>query len=199
MHAMASCRLSSLLAAAFVAALTTTTLSAHAEDAPEATPKSQSSYGYQTLVADGTALAMLAASAVTTGTFSDLLADGAVSGYVLAPATLHIVHGHIAKGVGDVAVRVFMPAAFGAVASLATHPRSSLAETKDTPAVMGGLLGGAAVASAIDALVLAKESTPPPASVATSALTPAGGDSVTVRPTLSTKADGFSAGIAGTF
>jgi hypothetical protein len=177
-----------------------------AESAPPARPEQPKTetrwYGYQTLAADGSALAFVALSgAVSNDGAKTGFGLAALGSYAIAPAIIHAVNGHPWRGVGDAAIRLAAPVAagfLGAMIGAAAYKPSNdpNAGLSDAFGMMGaemvgleiGVLTGIAAAVTIDAAVLAKDEVPA-AAPKTASITPLAG------PTK----NGFTAGVGGTF
>jgi hypothetical protein len=116
-------------------------------------------YGWQTLVADGTSLAVLLVGVSLNGQRSsndgpgDTLVGAGLLGYVLAPGIVHVAHRNPGRGFASFGLRLGMPLAAAFVgASLASGCNTNLCESNG--AGIGVLLGmGGAVA--IDAALFA--------------------------------------------
>lgn len=191
-------------------AITSVTLTAHAEDiaeppAAETVRATQTRwYGWQTLSADGSAIALgVVSSQLGPGLAGDSFGIAALGAYAVAPSVIHAAHGSLGRAAGDIALRAVTPLVGGFVGGLIggalyepSDAGASLAAAVlgPTPGIVEGMyygaLAGAVAASAIDAAVLARETTRAepsrPATVAWSAR---------VAPS----ANGISAGIGGTF
>ncbi len=122
-------------------------------DAPRPAPTRTTSYGYQTLIADGASLGMVLAGG---GSESDgMIALGGI-GYLVAAPIVHVVHGRVGIALADAGLRVALPIGF-AYAGAALERCSPGEELCGVGgAVMGAFLGvGAAVT--LDATLLARE------------------------------------------
>jgi hypothetical protein len=182
----------------------------------ERPPPSQSRwYGYQTLVADGPSVAL---GAVGFATHSSAISTAGLLGYALGGPIIHVAHGHVGKGVGDLALRLGAPAVAAAIGGLIgltlytppppPPPPTTLGEAIAAPVVSYfgpgaafyegaayGVIAGAATAIAIDAAVLAREDAP-----ATSAeSTQKAATAIVVRPSFAPTKDGARVGLTGTF
>jgi hypothetical protein len=188
------------LAITLAAALAATNASADEPVAAEPTPAARETewYGYQTIATDAAAVGLASLSHAGK-------AAGAIT-YLIAAPVIHVAHGSIGKGVGDLGIRLVSPLT-GALAGLLL---GGLAGGKDTNSfgVLGaeatgaayGLIIGAGLASALDATVLARREVsaanekgaapPPPARDAAR---------VRVLPTVSPSSTGATAGVVGTF
>ncbi len=128
-------------------------------------------YGYQTLAADGVALALFLPAVQPGGTQQGLSAMSLVT-YSLGAPILHLVHGQADKAFGDVALRVVLPlvtgvlGGFAGAANAAARPPTCSGASLgcafdaigaiDDGVAVGGMLGMAG-AAIIDASVLARE------------------------------------------
>jgi hypothetical protein len=153
-------------------------------------------YGYQTLATDTASIALGAASASVGPSWTgDALGVLALSSYLAGGPTVHFAHGFVAKGFGDLAVRVGAPAVCSFVGAIIG--RWVFDEHGAFP-VMGmgyGALVGAAVAMATDAAFLARERVQHEPRPQASAAPP----SATIRPSIAPSRGGATAGIMGTF
>jgi hypothetical protein len=125
-------------------------------------------YGWQTLITDGAALgiALLATDASSNSqTTLAVLAGG--GSYLLGAPIIHAAHGRLGVGVGSLGLRVGAPIA-GAMVGATLEGCGAFAgeedpDSCDRPMLVGFGLGVAA-AIAVDASLLARESSPPVAS-----------------------------------
>lgn len=188
--------------------------SAPTEEAPAATvrePEKEQKvwYGYQTLIADGAALTLPIIGAASDGQSSSRAALGTMSliSYAVTPAVIHMAHGHIGKGFGDLALRVVTPVATGigglfigaAIGAGQADGKDPLTGTVTILVyeIYGGMVGlvtGVVAASAIDAGLLAWETAPAPKEKPVAKAKP-----FTVTPSVGPTKDGFAAGVGGTF
>ncbi|HQY62148.1 MAG TPA: hypothetical protein PK141_12190 [Polyangiaceae bacterium] len=113
--------------------------SAPAEGEGEERPKPGQWYGYQTLAVDAGALALVAMSVRAE---SGEVALAALGTYVIGPPIVHFAHGNVAKGFGDLGLRVGLPVGGALVGA-------------GLGCVLGGCAGGdfAGLAAAFGALV----------------------------------------------
>lgn len=97
-------------------------------------------YGWQTLIADGSAVSLL---------FSPYTSAVALIGYVVASPVIHLVHGQVGPAVGSTLLRLTLPIAFALVG----------VEVENDPwlGAFGGAFLGVVGTSAIDASLLAWE------------------------------------------
>lgn len=181
---------------------------AHAEDAPNASaPAEQRWYGAQTLIADGAAIGVVGVAAATDDRdVGGALVTAAIGSYVLTAPIIHIAHGHVGKGIGDLGLRVGS-AGVGALVGTIIATSSVLsprAKTSDEAAgrfitsgddVAEGMAIGAAVgalaAMAIDSALLAHEDVEKPVAPPTTAMR--------LKPTVAPTRSGFHAGVSWTF
>ena len=185
-------------------ALTAVPRSAAAEEHPAAT---QEWYGWQTLTADGAAIALMASGIVAgSGPAGAPLGYTGMASYVVTPAVIHGAHGHVLRGVGDAAIRVVTPVlgtivgAFSGAALYASKARPAPADGANDYFSPGfdalftgaaiGFLAGVLAASAIDAAVLARDDAP--------AARPAPSGAV-LRPVVAPSRGGVSAGLTAVF
>jgi hypothetical protein len=136
-------------------------------DVPSAQPASHW-YGWQTLTADGTAVALLltgvgASAANEQSDSSTVFLVGAAGAYA-APPVIHFAHGNIGRGVLSLGLRAGLPLG-GAFVGANSRDCSDGSETCELGGVALGLFAGWAGAVAIDAAALSwePEATPPPA------------------------------------
>jgi hypothetical protein len=138
-------------------------------------------YGWQTLVADGTAILALTQSKTT-----PLVAFG-IADYLLGAPIIHWAHGRGAAGAGSLAMRVGPWLLFGIVDSASDCSFLNGSNSCDAlvgTAVLAVLSIPAAIA--IDASVLAREQIDPPRAV-------------TWRPVIDVHRDRASLGVGGSF
>jgi hypothetical protein len=126
-------------------------------------PPSISWYGYQTLAADATAVALAFVSA---GKNSTPVAIGAIGIYLLGAPTVHALHGRPLATVGSLGLRIFLPlisSALGAATADCTNRVVNDEACDFAPRVVGFLVGMAA-AAVIDGAAVAweREAAPPP-------------------------------------
>lgn len=198
---------SKVLAALALCATLFATTSAHADeslpepaveaDKPQTAQKRW--YGYQTLATDAASVALLglAIAADDNGTAQTgfLVASGAT--YAIAPGVVHGVHGNPGRAVGDVAIRVFAPVVttgVGALLGVATSDRDLGSQLGGV--LVGGLIGfvtGVAGAMALDATVLAYDSSPAGAEKKPAKT------GASIAPSFGPTKNGFAAGLSGTF
>jgi hypothetical protein len=179
-------------------------------------------YGYQTLATDAASIALGAASASVGPTRTgDALGVLALSSYLAGGPTAHFARGFVAKGFGDLAVRIGAPLVCGLVGGMISsalyepppQPEPQNLEEAVTNGVAGavaaevgpavaavegmyyGALVGAAVAMATDAAFLARERVQHEPRPQASAAPP----SATIRPSIAPSRGGATAGIMGTF
>jgi len=154
-----------LLAASLVLASATARADPPAPPTPaESHEQATRWYGYQTLATDGVALlffvpAQSSASSATKQGF----AMGTLTMYGVGAPIVHLAHGHVGKALLDLGLRVGMPLALGAAGY--AIGASSREQADGLGGVVGagfGALLGAAGASAIDAIVVAREPVSPP-------------------------------------
>lgn len=170
-------------------------------------------YGGQTLLADTISLSLVGAGiAVDPKSPSPALLASGFAGYSLTAPVIHFAHGHLGKGLADLALRVGT-ASLGAVIGhsigtalhtpLSPPPAPTLGDVIAYPVVNGvnlvdaqirGAVYGAAigglVAMVIDGAVLAREDVPRPGSRKMS---------VAMAPALGPTHGGFHAGLSGSF
>ena len=140
----------------------TTEPSAPAEPAPAATndaaPVARRWYGWQTLSVDLVAGAVLIAglgSSTTRGDTGQIVAYGAVGGYLLGGPVTHFAHGSVSRGLASFAVRAALPAGFAVLGSqLDACPRM------EELCSLGGAALGMATAVVIDAILIGYEQVP---------------------------------------
>jgi hypothetical protein len=121
-------------------------------------------YGWQSLSVDGASLLLLIAAGAASDSGDDEIANvmayGALGGYLLGGPVTHFAHDNPGRGLGSLALRAGLPFAFGAIGS-----KLESCEGGDfcgvSGAVVGGMLGIAS-AIAIDAAVLGREEVPVP-------------------------------------
>jgi hypothetical protein len=114
-------------------------------------------YGWQTLLVDGAAIAMGFAF-----TSSDSSGVRAIPGltYLFGPPIVHWIHGHGAKGAGDLGIRFGLPLVAGGLGALAGAAAGKDSGGTYTGALVGlvvGVLAGYIGAITIDAAILANE------------------------------------------
>jgi hypothetical protein len=188
------------------------------EGVARADEPAQTWYGYQTLAVDGSAIALALASAKAgPNTTGDVLGGVALAGFLLGGPSVHVAHGHVSKGLGDLALRVGAPVVAGlvggvigaalyepppppppsatvgeAIGSAVAEPVTGLAATLE--GVFYGALVGGAIAIGTDAAVLSHE-----AVKADVPAKPVEAPRATLRPSILPSRSGATAGIAGTF
>lgn len=125
-------------------------------------PMVQSWYGWQTLIADGTA-ALLGLVAVPLGPeyqpVAVTLGITAASTYLFAAPIVHFVHGNVGRGFGSLALRAALPIGFGVIGAKA----ESCVEGQWFCGLAGAVVGGAigvVSAAIIDGVLLAQETVP---------------------------------------
>jgi hypothetical protein len=150
--------------------IASTTSAAAAEETPETpTLDDPTWYGWQTLLADGAAAALVAGG-LASG--RSVVTAAGVASFALTPGVIHGVHGHPGKAAGDIAVRIGSPIVCAVVLGLAgallgrttapSHygPADDVSPSgAETGLTLGGLIGlgvGVVAASAIDAGMLAR-------------------------------------------
>jgi hypothetical protein len=172
-----------------------------------ATAPAMSWYGWEQLAADGgsalIALGALGASNSANGDASAFLAMASAGGYLAASPIIHGMHGHPAKAVLAVAIRLALPALTGAIGygigSAAEQSADSVPQGSDTvnkgaqydPALYAIFAApvGMVIASILDDVFLARdEKAPAPA-----------GAAPTIEPRIGIVAGGATAGVGGTF
>ena len=123
-------------------------------------------YGYQTLISDAATVAVTYALAKSiTRTTVPSIAVGA-TGYVVAPVTIHLVHGEPVRALASGGLRVGAPLVGGIVGGLITSKESDHGLLSGLVGVWIGAAIGLVSASVIDAAAIAyetKEDAPPPA------------------------------------
>jgi hypothetical protein len=133
------------------------------DPASDAAPRTRERwYGWQTLAIDGASLLLLIASSAASdskGDASEIMAGGAVGGYLLGSPITHFLHDSPARGIGSLALRAGLPIAFGYVGTTIEKcpPEADLCGLAG--AILGGMLG-IATAIAIDAAALGYEDVP---------------------------------------
>jgi hypothetical protein len=177
-------------------------------------------YGLETFAFDGAAAAMTLASSVAgSGTLGEGLGLGALATYVLGGPAVHWAHGHVGKGFADLGLRVGVPALAGfvggviAAAAYEPPPPRPQPQATDLGQAVGQSVGdavgdsvartlaplegfvvgafvGAGLASAADALLLARETRPVRRPEAAA---------VSWTPTVAAAPAGVRAGFSGTF
>jgi hypothetical protein len=119
-------------------------------------------YGWQTLIADGSAVGLLLTAAAIEGQGSsdtDILVTAALLGYEFAPGIIHFAHRNTGRGFASFGLRLGMPlAGFIVGAATASGCDEYLCEASGAAI---GLLFGVAGAIAIDAAVLAYDDVRP--------------------------------------
>jgi hypothetical protein len=128
----------------------------------EQPPMVHSWYGWQTLIADGTAALLGAVAVPFAGEFEQVagaVGVAAVGTYVLAAPVVHFVHGNVGRGFGSLALRATLPVVFGFVGGKA----ESCSEGQWFCGLAGAAVGatiGVVSAAIIDGAVLAHETVP---------------------------------------
>lgn len=131
--------------------------------APQAAPAAKTEwYGHQTLATDalGFGVGALAPSSGVGFAYAGLAT------YLLGAPIVHVAHGNVAKGFGDLGLRASIPVAgafMGALIGAATGSRDDAvdATTQMFQGAAIGVLAGVATAITIDAAVLARKEVSP--------------------------------------
>jgi hypothetical protein len=113
-------------------------------------------YGWQTLAADGVSAGLLSIGLVSWTVESTV---GGYAGLLLATPVIHVVHGHVGRGIGSFALRLLIPA-FGAGVGLGASYLAERDELTELSGVRSAGVGagiGAAICVALDAAVFAYE------------------------------------------
>jgi len=152
-------------------------------------------YGWQVLAVDGVAAGLFATAAATDS--RPVLNTGIVV-YALSAPVVHGVHLRPWPAVGSLALRLVVPAFFGFMGAAsvsctreyADEPEGEECIDRQNRRAIGGLIAGAAVATGIDASLIAFELRPVAPPRSERALLPA---SVTVAPILDARTLGVAA------
>jgi hypothetical protein len=158
-------------------------------------------YGWQTLAADGAALAMLIAASNSDNGVN--LTRAAFTTYLLAPAVLHSVHGNFGRGAGSIAIRAGAPlllAFGGGMLGLLIEPQrgDSISPTFAMGLALGLLTGYLGAVSFDIAVATERPAEEPPQASAQARLrrrTPA----LELGPTFALERGGASMGMLGRF
>lgn len=132
---------------------------------PQATPTPKTRerwYGWQSLSADGASLLLLIAAGAASdskGKASDVMAYGAVGGYLLGGPVTHLLHDSPSRGLGSLGLRLGLPIAFGFIGSSLERCSEDFDLCGVPGAVFGGVLG-IATAVVLDASVLGYDEVP---------------------------------------
>lgn len=146
-------------------------------------------YGWQTLLSDGGAFALMLAGTKTSSMEGLTIAGGLV--YALGGPAIHDAHGHTGKALGSLGLRILLPVIGGVAGDgIAAHDCAPGTWLCGLNGVGPGMLAGAGIAALIDATVLANEDVPDE---------PSFDASFSVTPVLSAGSGNYSAGVAGTF
>lgn len=157
-------------------------------------PKPGQWYGYQTLAVDVASLALVALSIrAQSGEF----ALASLGTYVIGPPIVHFAHGNVAKGFGDLGLRLGLPvggAFLGAGIGCALGGCSGHGDFAGYGAVIGAVFGtvsGGVAAMILDWTLLSREpGTSPKAS---------GRRAVNLAPSLAVTPTGGALGLGGSF
>jgi hypothetical protein len=159
--------------------------------APEPAP-ARVWYGWQTLIVDAGSVAIWSASFLPPGgsTGNLVLEWGGVIPYVVGAPVVHGFHRRMGTVLGDVALRLALPTVGAFVGGVIASPHCSSGDAFClADGIIFGLYGGAGVAMALDAAVLAYEKPRPSAT----------SKNVRWGPTVAVDHRGASVGIAGAF
>jgi hypothetical protein len=119
-------------------------------------------YGWQTLAADGASALLFAGAMASDGNSvaQDALAYAALFTYLGASPVIHGAgHRHLDKALGSLTLRVVVPVASGVAAAIVIPCEESYGPyiPCSTAMLAAGILGGAILASGIDAAFLGRE------------------------------------------
>jgi hypothetical protein len=170
-----------LLAGLSVAALLAIASPARAEEAAQT---KTTWYGWQTLIADGGAVA------------ATLVTGNAVvfaGGITLGAPIVHWAHGNVLNGFASLGVRVGAPVLTTFAAALLLNGSETSSGHENVEALSIGVLGGCLFASLFDAAVLARDTK----TVAPER--PTAASPLRVEPRVGLNRGGASAGVGGTF
>jgi hypothetical protein len=119
-------------------------------------------YGWQSLSTDGASLLLLVAAGAASdskGKASDIMAYGAVGGYLLGGPATHLLHDSPSRGAGSLGLRLGLPIAFGFIGSSLERCSEDFDLCGVPGAIVGGVLG-IATAVVLDASVLGYDEVP---------------------------------------
>ncbi len=132
---------------------------------PQATvaPKTRERwYGWQSLSADGASLVLLLAASAASDSkskASDVMAYGALGGYLLGGPVTHLLHDSPSRGLGSLGLRLGLPIALGYIGSSLERCSEDFDLCGVPGAVIGGTLG-ILTAVIVDASVLGYDDVP---------------------------------------
>jgi hypothetical protein len=153
------------IASLLVFALVSFAASARA-DGPAAAPepaKAEVWYGWQTIVVDAAAMAMMLGVASDIDPHGDVQKAG-IATYALAPPLVHLAHGSVSKAGASFGIRVLGPIIGAAIGFGMGYALGAVSTGEEVPGLLFGTVGlvlggtfGYVGAVAVDSAVLARE------------------------------------------